>query len=165
MLECGDLGKTQQNWLSWRGQEQRAREQAAQREKDARRATVARFAPSWAGRAVPIPDTCCWACLPMKCCCCRSQEESKLHACCCPGRFDLQAEPAVSRVKGRGQALPAVMPHAAADGARKKTERYLDGRLVSTRGEKFIVETVGEEWDGGSKGKVITKGKRGKGFA
>ena len=57
------------------------------------------------------------------------------------------------------------MPHAAAGGAEKKAERYLEGRVVSTRGEKFIVETVGEEWDGGSKGKVITKGKRGKGFA
>jgi hypothetical protein len=35
---------------------------------------------------------------------------------------------------------------------------------VSQKGEKFIVQTVGEEWDGGSRGKVFTKGKRGKGF-
>jgi hypothetical protein len=55
-----------------------------------------------------------------------------------------------------------VKPYAAADGVRK--ERYLDGRLVSTRGEKFITQTTGEEWDGGSTGKVITKGKRGRGF-
>ena len=36
---------------------------------------------------------------------------------------------------------------------------------MSTKGEKFIVQSTGEEWDGGSKGKVVTKGKRGKGFA
>jgi hypothetical protein len=42
--------------------------------------------------------------------------------------------------------------------------RYRDDRLVSTRGEKFIVEQVGQDWDGGSKGKVYTKGKRGKGI-
>ena len=42
--------------------------------------------------------------------------------------------------------------------------RYLNGQVVSTKGEKFIMEKVGEDWDGGSKGKVYTKGKRGKGF-
>jgi hypothetical protein len=42
--------------------------------------------------------------------------------------------------------------------------RYLDGRVVSTKGEKFIIEKTAEEWDGGSRGKVYTKGKRGKGF-
>ena len=36
--------------------------------------------------------------------------------------------------------------------------RYRDGRLVSTRGEKYIVESVSEEYDGGSRGKVKTKG-------
>ena len=81
-----------------------------------------------------------------------------------PCRFDLQAEPAGAQAKSkaRSQGLAAVMPYTAGDGVRK--ERYLDGRLVSTRGEKFITQTVGEEWDGGSTGKVITKGKRGKGF-
>ncbi|GLC45059.1 hypothetical protein PLESTB_001464200 [Pleodorina starrii] len=48
--------------------------------------------------------------------------------------------------------------------AQKPKVRYLDGRVVSTKGEKFIVEKTGEEWDGGSRGKVYTKGKRGKGF-
>lgn len=42
--------------------------------------------------------------------------------------------------------------------------RYRDGRVVSSRGEKFIVESTREEWDGGSRGKVMSKGKRGKGF-
>ena len=42
--------------------------------------------------------------------------------------------------------------------------RYRDGRVVSSKGEKFVIETQGEDWDGGSKGKVMTKGKRGKGY-
>ena len=42
--------------------------------------------------------------------------------------------------------------------------RYRDGVRVTTKGEKFVVE-ASAEWDGGSKGKVYTKGKRGKGFA
>lgn len=42
--------------------------------------------------------------------------------------------------------------------------RWRDGQPVAFKGEKFIVEKVGEEWDGGSRGKVYTKGKRGKGF-
>lgn len=41
--------------------------------------------------------------------------------------------------------------------------RYREGRPVTTKGEKYVVERIGEEWDGGSKGKVYTKGKRGKG--
>jgi hypothetical protein len=39
--------------------------------------------------------------------------------------------------------------------------RYRDGRLVSTRGEKYILESVSEEYDGGSRGKVKTKGAGG----
>lgn len=42
--------------------------------------------------------------------------------------------------------------------------RYRDGQLVSCKGEKYVVEKLREDWDGGSKGKVFTKGKRGKGF-
>ena len=48
-----------------------------------------------------------------------------------------------------------------------KTEiRYRDGVAVKVRkGEKYSVVDSGKpEWDGGSRGKVITKGKRGKGF-
>lgn len=44
--------------------------------------------------------------------------------------------------------------------------RYRDGMVVQakdTQGGKYLVEQK-EEWDGGSKGKVITKGKRGKGY-
>jgi hypothetical protein len=42
--------------------------------------------------------------------------------------------------------------------------RYRDGQVVSCKGDKYIIEKVGEEWDGGSKGKVYTKGKRGVGY-
>ena len=41
--------------------------------------------------------------------------------------------------------------------------RYRDGQVVTAKGEKYVVEKVGQDWDGGSKGKVFTKGKRGKG--
>mmetsp|Transcript_7136 Transcript_7136/g.12295 ORF Transcript_7136/g.12295 Transcript_7136/m.12295 type:complete len:300 (+) Transcript_7136:133-1032(+) len=44
--------------------------------------------------------------------------------------------------------------------------RYREGQVVASRGEKFVIEKSGlPEWDGGSTGKVKTKGKRGKGFA
>lgn len=41
--------------------------------------------------------------------------------------------------------------------------RYRDGQVSSTKGGKFIIEEK-PEWDGGSKGKVNNKGKRGTGF-
>jgi hypothetical protein len=49
--------------------------------------------------------------------------------------------------------------------SRCRQVRYRDGQVVSKKGEKFVVESVGDDWDGGSKGRVYTKGKRGKGFA
>lgn len=42
--------------------------------------------------------------------------------------------------------------------------RYIEGKVVTTKGEKYILQKEGQEWDGGSRGKVKTKGKRGKGF-
>mmetsp|Transcript_14786 Transcript_14786/g.27357 ORF Transcript_14786/g.27357 Transcript_14786/m.27357 type:complete len:262 (-) Transcript_14786:60-845(-) len=45
------------------------------------------------------------------------------------------------------------------------TPLYRDGKIVSLpKGQKYIIENTQEEWDGGSRGKVITKGKRGIGF-
>ena len=41
--------------------------------------------------------------------------------------------------------------------------RFRDGVIVSSNGEKFIIEKP-PDFDGGSRGKVYTKGKRGKGF-
>ena len=35
--------------------------------------------------------------------------------------------------------------------------------VVTAKGEKYVTEKVVQDWDGGSKGKVFTKGKRGKG--
>lgn len=42
--------------------------------------------------------------------------------------------------------------------------RFRDGAIVSTKGEKYIVEKTKEEWDGGSRGRVKSKGKRGVGW-
>ena len=42
--------------------------------------------------------------------------------------------------------------------------RYLDGQVVAHKGEKFITVSEKEEWDGGSRGRVKTKGKRGPGY-
>jgi len=50
-------------------------------------------------------------------------------------------------------------------GAPPPRVRYIDGVPVTTRGEKYVVVSEKEEWDGGSRGRVKTKGKRGVGFA
>ena len=42
--------------------------------------------------------------------------------------------------------------------------RFLDGQVVGNKGEKYVVVNEKEEWDGGSRGRVKTKGKRGPGF-
>ncbi|KDO27750.1 hypothetical protein SPRG_22199 [Saprolegnia parasitica CBS 223.65] len=42
--------------------------------------------------------------------------------------------------------------------------RYLEGKVVTTKGHKFVEEKK-PTYDGGSRGRVKTKGKRGKGFA
>lgn len=42
--------------------------------------------------------------------------------------------------------------------------RFRDGKVVTTTGQKYIEWETTPEWDGGSRGRVKTKGKRGKGF-
>lgn len=43
--------------------------------------------------------------------------------------------------------------------------RFRDNEVAKVgRGQKFILESTTPEWDGGSRGQVKTKGKRGKGF-
>lgn len=44
--------------------------------------------------------------------------------------------------------------------------RYRDGKVVATKGERYILENVKEEYDSGIKhtGKILLKGKRGKGW-
>lgn len=42
--------------------------------------------------------------------------------------------------------------------------RFHDGKVVSTKGEKYVVEKLTEDWDGGSRGRIKSKRKGGKGF-
>ena len=63
------------------------------------------------------------------------------------------------------QLQPPRLPYAgtrkqALRGAQK--ERYRGDEVVSWKGEKHVVE-ASEDWDGGSRGRVKTKGKRGAG--
>lgn len=48
-------------------------------------------------------------------------------------------------------------------GKQKSAVRFRDGAVVTTKGEKYITEKK-EEWDGGSRGRVKSKGKRGVGW-
>ena len=49
-------------------------------------------------------------------------------------------------------------------GAARAELLYQNGEAVWTKGGKPPPTEEKEEWDGGSRGKVITKGKRGPGF-
>jgi hypothetical protein len=49
-------------------------------------------------------------------------------------------------------------------GGTPQQQRYHNNQVVASKGEKYITVKEGKEWDGGSRGKVISKGKRGKGF-
>ncbi|KAG8468329.1 hypothetical protein KFE25_013412 [Diacronema lutheri] len=68
-----------------------------------------------------------------------------------------------------GGAAPPREPHGSARGKSERPAaevRYRDGAVASVaKGQKFVVEDTRPEWDGGSRGTVKTKGKRGKGFA
>lgn len=88
---------------------------------------------------------------------------------CSSCRFSLQAEKgALAQPRSRSRSdhdlapwsanKPCVSKKAAASGV-----RYRDGFPVVSKGEKIITVACKEEWDGGSSGKVYTKGKRGKG--
>lgn len=48
-------------------------------------------------------------------------------------------------------------------GGGKQQQRFRDGVAVTSKGEKYITIKEGEEWDGGSRGRVVLKGKRGAG--
>ena len=51
------------------------------------------------------------------------------------------------------------------DGKGTNKVRYHNNEVVTSRGEKYVATaSKSDEWDGGSRGKVITKGKRGKGY-
>eukprot|EP00877_Chromochloris_zofingiensis_P001170 jgi/Chrzof1/11053/Cz05g21250.t1 len=78
-------------------------------------------------------------------------------------RFDLQAVPASDTSKKRQDKPLQLWPPSKQNQPAAKV-RYRDGQIATSKGEKYVIEKIGEEWDGGSKGKVYTKGKRGKGF-
>jgi len=48
--------------------------------------------------------------------------------------------------------------------AKKAQVRYNNNEIVSRKGEKYVTQSLKEDWNGGSTGKVYTKGKRGKGY-
>jgi hypothetical protein len=74
-------------------------------------------------------------------------------------RFRLQAEPSGGAAAPRRVAAWA--PPAGTHAAPKV--RYRDGAIATTKGEKVVIEKS-PEWDGGSKGRVKSKGKRGVGW-
>lgn len=75
-------------------------------------------------------------------------------------RFGLEAVPEGGGGAKRQTITAWGEPRGRAKG--RAQQRYRDGAIVSTRGEKYVVEKT-EEWNGGSKGKIYTKGKRGPG--
>ncbi len=83
-------------------------------------------------------------------------------------RFHLETVPKSGGSGGGGGGIAAwgaVPPGGKKGGVGEKKDlvRYREGVVVSTRGEKVIVEKPAE-WDGGSRGKVKGKGKRGVGW-
>ncbi|PSC73823.1 hypothetical protein C2E20_3197 [Micractinium conductrix] len=84
-------------------------------------------------------------------------------------RFQLQAVPdGGSAPPGKGRPPPLqAWGQAAGGGGGRGGEgskvRYRDGMVATRAGQKYVVGKD-EDWDGGSRGKVYTKGKRGKGF-
>jgi hypothetical protein len=65
--------------------------------------------------------------------------------------------------KERDEYMASVFCGGKEDSSKGKV-RFRDGAIVSTKGEKYIVEKTKEEWDGGSRGRVKSKGKRGVGW-
>ncbi len=62
----------------------------------------------------------------------------------------------------RGPQPPIPLPTLPKD--KESKLRYRDGEVVAHKGERYLVEKLTPDWDGGSRGKVKTKGKRGPGF-
>ena len=144
MLECPDLAEAQAAWDQARA---RAREEraAAQAARDAtKKQIVERFqlqvGALVTGQVLLAPT--------LRCAVLRMLHAAALLCQRCP----LQAVPEGSGAGGKGKPPPLKMWGASGGGS--NAARFRDGRLVSTRGEKFVIERVGEEWDGGSRGKV-----------
>ncbi|KAI8111423.1 hypothetical protein M9435_003924 [Picochlorum sp. BPE23] len=80
-------------------------------------------------------------------------------------KYHLQAVPSDPLTSTR-KATTLKFPKGDEEGKNKKKAqiRFRDGAVVSTKGEKYIVENTLPEWDGGSRGRVKMKGKRGTGW-
>lgn len=89
-------------------------------------------------------------------------ESTKCVALCwrllCVRRFDLRAVSdgsGPSSRKGGTAADLLTVPKKVQQQTSKL--RYRDGKVVTTKGEKVIIEKVGEEWDGGSRCAVLPR--------
>ena len=88
-----------------------------------------------------------------------------------PCRFALETKrtPSEQPRRTRDRGVEPLVPWSEADKPSQGKQgsagvRYRDGFPVASKGEKHIEEARKEEWNGGSSGKIFTKGKRGKGF-
>jgi hypothetical protein len=67
-------------------------------------------------------------------------------------RFDLQAVGGGSSGAGKkGARAPDLLPTLRKGDRQGGGVRFRDGKVVTTKGEKVIIEKVGEDWDGGSR--------------
>ncbi len=91
----------------------------------------------------------------------RTPEEQAALRALILNRYDL-----VKAGSGGGGSGSAAAPWGAGREAEANAPkvRFHNGQVVSTRGEKYVTEKLQPEWDGGSRGRVKTKGKRGPGF-
>jgi len=76
------------------------------------------------------------------------------------GKFHEVPDDSVAYVKVKNQ-----KPNKSTTTLNESKVRYLDGKVVATNGAKYIEVQTKEDWDGGSRGRVKTKGKRGTGWA
>lgn len=80
-------------------------------------------------------------------------------------KYHLQAVPSHDSLTNNRKATKLKFPVGEEGKNKNKAQiRFRDGAVVSTKGEKYIVEKTLPEWDGGSRGRVKMKGKRGTGW-
>lgn len=100
------------------------------------------------------------------------QQQSSLDAAAKQKRQEAQSMEAVLERYGDTQLSTSTQPKASttrAKQSKKSSEspggiRYYDNVIVSRKGGRYLKEASKEEWDGGSTGRVKSKGKRGKGY-
>lgn len=82
---------------------------------------------------------------------------------------DVETSGESSSGRGRGGGAPVRLwgeeagKKGGGGGKQQPQQRFRDGVAVTSKGEKYITIKEGEEWDGGSRGRVVLKGKRGAG--